>query len=346
MYNYDRAFNLHFELTNKCNSRCILCPRTVLDNDIPTQDPNLNLSEITLDNYKKIFYNNKNDIRKILLCGNLGDPIIAKDIFEITEYSLSSVLNKTQGKFDVRTNGSLRTKKWWSEYGKLCKGVKPGVVFGIDGLKDTSHIYRVNTSFEKVIENAAAFIEQGGVAIWQFIIFKHNVHQLEDAKELARKMGFHNFLSFNNTREEKINYVWKGKNYTLENFDTNMTEPHEDGKIHCLAHKNNMIYIDSFGNVFPCCWVPVDLDHDITMNSFIKEKAWDKDFIKILQNDWFSHILPMSFESFPIPMCKQVCSKKSTASGRSQVESTASAHKYKERVVEMGGLGSREYIKL
>ena len=115
MYNYGGDFILHFELTNKCNARCVLCKRTILDNYTPTQDPNLNLSEITLDNYKKIFYNNKNNIIKILLCGNLGDPIIAKDIFEITEYSLSSVLNKTQGKFDVRTNGSLRTKEWWSE---------------------------------------------------------------------------------------------------------------------------------------------------------------------------------------------------------------------------------------
>ena len=336
MYNYGGDFILHFELTNKCNARCALCKRTVLDNDTPTQDPNLNLSEITLDNYKKIFYNNENNIIKILLCGNLGDPIIAKDIFEITEYSLSSVLNKTQGKFDVRTNGSLRTKEWWSEYGKLCRGVEPGVVFGIDGLKDTSHIYRVNTSFEKVIENAAAFIEQGGVAIWQFIIFKHNVHQLENAKELAQKMGFHSFISFNNDRKEKINYVWKGKNYTLENFATNTTKPHEDGKIQCLAHRNNMIYINSFGNVFPCCWVPHDLDNDITMKYFIAEKAWEKDFIKILQNDWFSQILPMSFESFPIPMCKQVCSKKSTED----------ANKSKGRVVEMGGLGSREYIKL
>jgi hypothetical protein len=72
------------------------------------------------------------------------------------------------------------------------------------------------------------------------------------------------------------------------------------------------------------------------MNSFIKEKAWDKDFIKILQNDWFSQILPMSFESFPIPVCKNICSKKSTEG----------ANKSKERVVEMGGLGSREYTKL
>ena len=211
MYDYDGDFILHFELTNKCNARCILCKRTVLNNDTPTQDPNLNLSEITIDNYKKIFYNNKNSIKKILFCGNLGDPIIAKDIFEITEYSLSSVLNKTQGKFEARTNGSLRTKEWWGEYGKLCKGVEPGVVFGIDGLEDTSHIYRVNTSFKKVIENAEAFIKQGGLATWQFIVFKHTVHQLESAKELARKMGFHNFISFNNDRKEKINYVWKGK---------------------------------------------------------------------------------------------------------------------------------------
>ena len=61
-----------------------------------------------------------------------------------------------------------------------------------------------------------------------------------------------------------------------------------------------MIYIDSSGNVFPCCWVPHDLNNNITMKYFIAEKAWEKDFIKILQNDWFSEILPMSFESFPL----------------------------------------------
>ena len=36
-------------------------------------------------------------------------------------------------------------------------------------------------------------------------------------------MGFHNFISFNNDRKEKINYVWKGKKYTLENFASNIT---------------------------------------------------------------------------------------------------------------------------
>ena len=63
MYNYDGNFILHFELTNKCNARCVLCKRTVLDNNVPKQDPNLNLSEITLDNYKKIFYNNMTHLK-------------------------------------------------------------------------------------------------------------------------------------------------------------------------------------------------------------------------------------------------------------------------------------------
>ena len=338
MYDYDENFIIHFELTNKCNARCILCSRTILDNGIPTPDPNLNLSEIRVDDYKNIFSNSKSKIKKILLCGNLGDPIIAEDIFEITEYSLSSVLNQTHGKFDVRTNGSLRTKEWWSEYGKLCKGIEPGVVFGIDGLEDTSHIYRVNTSFEKVIKNAEAFIKQGGIAIWQFIVFKHNAHQVEAAREFARKMGFHSFLSFNNTRDKKINYIWKGKNYILENFDNNKIKPHSDGQIHCLAHNNNMIYIDSFGHVFPCCWVTNDtpaLKHDITMKSFVSEKAWERDFIKILQNNWFAEILPMSIQSFPMSPCRRVCSHTGKLDDNS-----------KKRVVDLGSGGGRTYVKL
>ena len=54
-------------------------------------------------------------------------------------------------------------------------------------------VYRVNASYDKIIENARAFIDVGGRAEWRMIVFKHNQHQIEEAEELARKYGFKHF---------------------------------------------------------------------------------------------------------------------------------------------------------
>ena len=45
------------------------------------------------------------------------------------------------------------------------------------------------------MENSKAFIEAGGNAEWQFIIFDYNEHQVEEAKNIAFDMGFKNFFT-------------------------------------------------------------------------------------------------------------------------------------------------------
>ena len=68
------------------------------------------------------------------------------------------------------------------------------VHFGIDGLEDTNHLYRVNVKWKKVMENVKAFVENGGNAIWDYIVFRHNEHQVEQAREFSNKIGFKKFL--------------------------------------------------------------------------------------------------------------------------------------------------------
>merc|ERR1711991_170093 len=105
----------------------------------------------------------------------------------------------TQG-LKYYTNGGYKSKEWWS-------------VFAIDGLADTHHLYRVNTRFERVIENAKAFIEGGGNAQWSFIRFGHNQHQEEQARKLAKEIGFKSFTACNSERfrdKKEIKYTWNG----------------------------------------------------------------------------------------------------------------------------------------
>ena len=54
--------------------------------------------------------------------------------------------------------------------------------------------------------NAKAFIEAGGKARWKMIVFKHNEHQIDEAKLLAKDMGFWEFDKHVSTRNFEYNF--------------------------------------------------------------------------------------------------------------------------------------------
>ena len=54
--------------------------------------------------------------------------------------------------------------------------------------------------FNKIIENAKTFIDYGGNAVWQYIIFNHNIHQVEEAKHKAIELGFSSFTLKDSSR--------------------------------------------------------------------------------------------------------------------------------------------------
>jgi sulfatase maturation enzyme AslB (radical SAM superfamily) len=64
------------------------------------------------------------------------------------------------------------------------------MIFSIDGLEDTNHIYRRNVKWDKLISNVKSFINAGGVAEWDYLVFKHNEHQLEEAEKFSKELGF------------------------------------------------------------------------------------------------------------------------------------------------------------
>jgi len=188
---------IHAELTDKCNSGCPMCPRYI--NNGSGSNPHLPNTEVTFGQFQEWFQPKfVRGLRKFLSCGNYGDPASAKDMLEIYRY-----LRKTNPHIGlaVNTNGSVRTKDWWKELGSLMKNpFMDYCTFSIDGLEDTNHLYRRNTNFKKIMENARAFIQAGGVAHWDYIVFDYNEHQVEKARELAVQMGFQNFNIKKTTR--------------------------------------------------------------------------------------------------------------------------------------------------
>ena len=200
MYKADEITTVHLEVTERCNASCPQCARNLNGGEI---NPQLHDAELSLDDVKQILKPAFiKQLNRLYMCGNYGDPISARDTLERFEYIRS---HNAKMQLSFHTNASAKTPEWWSKL-PAAMGKSHYVVFSVDGLEDTNHLYRQGTVWKKIMENARAFIEAGGRARWDFIVFGHNEHQVELARALAESMGFEKFnvkksnRFFSNTR--------------------------------------------------------------------------------------------------------------------------------------------------
>ena len=189
IYPYTSIRAVHLEITDRCNAACPMCARyTDGEESSFIQNTHLSLSDI-----KNIFpVQFIQQLNRINFCGNYGDPIVARDLLPVIAYFKNT---QSSMRIEVNTNGSARPVAWWKTLADFIgpDEAKGGVWFGLDGLKDTNHLYRRNTDWDLIMRNAEAYISAGGVAHWNFIAFKHNEHQIDEARALAKKMGFRHF---------------------------------------------------------------------------------------------------------------------------------------------------------
>jgi MoaA/NifB/PqqE/SkfB family radical SAM enzyme len=276
MYKYSDVRSVHLEITSHCNARCPMCART---EDGGKTNRQLPLTELSLEDIRSIFPPAfVSQLWEVFMCGNYGDPLVAKNTLEAFEY-FKAVHPNLRTK--MHTNGSARSPEWWKKLAAVCDEV----YFGIDGLGDTNPLYRIGTHFDKIMANAEAFIKAGGKAKWQFIVFRHNEHQIEEARDLAKKMGFHEFnlkktgRFFSNTRlevkQEKpvfnsdfeethrlqmpenpkyLNASLTKEPELLRRYGS-MTEYLNSTLVQCQSVATRSLYVSAEGLVFPCCWL-------------------------------------------------------------------------------------------
>jgi len=187
LYKYDEIKTIHLEMTDACNAACPMCARNINGGEDNPQLPN---TELRLDDVKKIFKPEFiAQLERMYMCGNYGDPIAARDTLETFAYFRE---HNPKMMLSMHTNGSAKRPEWWAELAATI-GRKGYVVFSLDGLEDTNHLYRQNTIWSKIMENAQAFINAGGRARWDYIVFAHNEHQVEQAELLSKQMKFEKF---------------------------------------------------------------------------------------------------------------------------------------------------------
>lgn len=334
MYNLSDIKVVHLETTSKCQSRCPQCPRYDFDDDkkhkinplITNRNGKSGLDEICVSDFIKWFPPKfVKQLHILYMCGTFGDPIFAKDCLKILHY-LRKVNPTIQ--LSIHTNGSFRPKEWWETLAKL----KVKVVFAIDGLEDTHSLYRVNTNWNLIINNARAFICAGGNAEWQMLVFKHNEHQISKCVKLAKLLRFKKFSCQHTTRfaesdskkmpvfnpSGKITHYLEPSSRSLQFFDKiflDNSENHLNHKtIDCSAKKNKEIYVSANGSLLPCCWMISsvvyhqndidDYNKKINMHPNLHkqtlEEIFDSLYFKKIQKTW---------DNEPLFTCSKICGK-------------------------------------
>lgn len=281
MFRYDELQSIHLEITNRCQASCPMCSRNYRGS---IDNPLLQISDWTIDDFKKILDSNTlNIIKKIEFCGNFGDPLINQDFHLMTDY-----LKNFNIFVDIHTNGSLRSQDFW----KILPQYLPDhrVVFGIDGLEDTHSVYRRGTDFRKILDNATAFIDAGGIAEWSFIRFKHNEHQVDQARDLAEKIGFEKFYTKDSSRfafekeyivldknEKTIDRLYPPATTKVNYFDPTdivaVSKTIQHTEIGCYAKHKKEIYIDAHKRIMPCCFLAaIPYDYERTTDNLFAAK--------------------------------------------------------------------------
>lgn len=261
MYSLETISSITIELTSHCNAKCPQCGRFDIYNNVLTDLP---IKHLPLNLLEKLPTEKMKNLKNIHFNGNYGEPLMHPDIEKI----LKKFKNQN---IIISTNGSLRDKEWW---GRLGQHKNVTVIFALDGLNDTHSLYRKNTNYDKVLSNAISFIKNGGNAGWQFIVFKHNQHQVTEAKILSQQLGFRSirFQYSDRFLKDKKTIVYENNKQThileqASDQDTihELTKSNQNefytkklfkikhDTIECPWAKQKKLFINNVGWVLPCC---------------------------------------------------------------------------------------------
>ena len=154
--------------------------------------------------------------------------------------------------------------------------------FALDGASnETLGRYRIGVSYDKVLANLKAYVAAGGFAQWNFIVFKHNEHEVETARALATEIGCDFRIKVTQKFRSNRNFkVYKNKEYlwdleppenpiyrhsnlgnkehepiSLTKFDLNNYQHLTSNKIICKSQVRREIYLSAAGHVLPCCYL-------------------------------------------------------------------------------------------
>ena len=280
MYNIEDIRTVHLEVTQRCNASCPMCDRNENGGAVNMHIRD-NLQELSLDDCIDMFPADFiSQLDTMYMCGNLGDPIVAKDTLEIFRWFRDC---NEEMWLSMNTNAGAQSIEWWQELASIF-GRKGAVIFSVDGLEQTNHLYRQGVVWEHVERNMKAFIAAGGRARWDYLIFEHSEVDVERAEQLAKEWGVEKFIKKKTGRfikadkstlkdshqakdrkgndKQNLSMPKKLEHQNLEMMKLkelektygSMQDYYDKAHIDCKVTKDSSIFVTAEGLVLPCCW--------------------------------------------------------------------------------------------
>ena len=158
--------SINLDITHRCTLECPKCLRR----SVPTN----NLGDLSLESFNKII----SHFDQIEFCGQISDPIFHPQFIKFLKLT-------TNKRVFVHTAASHKSMDWYTDAFTANKNAT--WEFGIDGLPQDSHKYRINQNGEYLFKVMKAGVELGNDIRWQYIIFKYNEHDIDQAIDLAQR---------------------------------------------------------------------------------------------------------------------------------------------------------------
>ena len=251
------------EPTNHCNLKCPLCPTGEGDTSVA-------YGLFKLDKYKKVVDVFSKWAQTVQLF-SWGEPLLNKSFVEMVRYT-------SQDPYKIRSTTSVNLNLITDEQIKgLLTSNLDALHVSIDGTtQEVYEKYRVGGNLEVVFSNlnkliaAKKFYKANTKINWDFIVMKHNEHQVEEAKKMARDFGVNiNFAcARTHLKEDYLNPVdkmidtygeWLPDNskYGAYNMDT---KTRKKSMKFCKSPWQEVM-INWNGDVFPCSCVHTEEKH-------------------------------------------------------------------------------------
>lgn len=320
------TWHWHIEISSKCTLKCPRCART----EVPDTLVN---TELDLDFFKRNFTPEfvKANVEKITFCGDDGDPIYAHDLIDVIEYfkSIKPV------SFVIVTNGSYKSHDWWRKLSTVLDQ-NDHIHFSLDGWDQASNEqYRINSGWDSIIHGVNILRNSSHVYMsWDAIAFSFNQDRLNEMRLLAKDLGFDQFQLTKSTKFNKVYNIYPegdhlqpaedliSNNYrfqrTITKFNDRL-EPNAGYKTNLMLYNNAPVvneikplcaignkglFINSQGQLFPCCWVANRYSHNNEWLELAKQFDLNKRSLEDVLTDSF---WKRNFENFTWTECKTKC---------------------------------------
>jgi len=321
---------MQIDITSYCNAKCGGCARNITGG---ATQPWLKLSHFDKNIWYRLFTEDtiNTDIHQLKLNGNWGDAGMHPDLPEMI--GVFGVCNPNAS-VQICTNGSTHNEQWWSSLGNALSSTTKhhAVDFAIDGLEDTHSIYRRSTDYNKILKNANAFSNAGGDSRWIMTLFDYNIHQIDEAIEVARKNNFtaikfrysHTKNAVVETPTEKYRLATDladamllPKTVTFKHTGMFAETVKQDTNSRCPWYKDERIQIGPWGNVWPCCHVAdimEGINEDDQREQLLTEmpdQEWNNlathSLTDILNHKWYNNTLDNAVEHGKYAVCESNC---------------------------------------